>query len=569
MSKIVYICYRKLKSSVAIKKRLHEISKRILPDNITPTLPHIIDQNGILVGIFNFSRAVMVNDCSICLGYIFGQEDWQTIRQGYPDGTYALFRGDHKFIEVITDVVASRTIWYYMNHDIFIASTSQRAIVLILGNFEFNENVIPWILSSGTIGFDNSWDRRINRVPGDSSLLLDRMSWKLTTHSNKVEYTQIQANDKNHENALRQAIEESMASIKLNLNQWVLPLSGGYDSRCILCFMKEKTGLKTITWGLKKSIHDKMSDTFIAKKLASYFNLENTFYELDIRNQSLEKIFNRFFVCGEGRIDHISGYIDGFNIWKNLYEMGIKGIIRGDNGMGWKRVYSDFDVRNTIEIPMCSDFANLANLLSSGDFRQNFPEALLKRIDESREAWRDRLHHQFRIPIVLAALNDLKAPYVEIINPLLTKRIINQVRKLPDHLRTEKMLHKNITLLISPKIPFAKKSAMPLYENILQSFQVVNFLKDQLSSNYVNSMFPKSLINFVSKKIAWSNSPKNTQRYTKKIKSYLPNWVKSRYRSVAKPEKNINVLAFRIFMISQMKKIFNEDIKSLKKRIQL
>jgi hypothetical protein len=563
MSKIIYIYHRNPKSTVDIKKRLHAISKRILPDNITPAPSHIIEKNGIVVGIFNPSEAVNIIGCSVCLGNIVGTKEWQLPRQGHPDGTYALFRSDDNYIEVLTDMCATRTIWYYMDDDIFIASTSQRAIVLMLGNFEFNEDVIPWVLSSGTIGFDNSWDSRISRVFGDSSLLLDRKSWELTSHTNDIVFNHINRTETEHEEALKGAIEDSVGNLNLNFNDWVLPLSGGYDSRAILCFIKNKTGLKTITWGLREAVYDDKNDAYIAKRLASYFNLPNTYYELDTTKESIEKIFDRFIICGEGRIDHVSGYIDGFHLWKTLYEQGIKGIIRGDNGMGWKRGFSDFDVRNTIEIPTCSDFTNLANLVSSGDFKQNFPDILLQRKDETWEAWRDRLHHQYRIPIVLAALSDLKVSYVELINPLLTKKIIGQVRKLPDYLRTDKTLHKNISLSVSPKIALAAKSAVPSSENILKSKQVVDFLKDYLSSDYVTSMFPKSLMNTVFIKIKALDSSKNIKSYSNKIKAFVPKRLKSKYRTVAKPEKNSNVLAFRIYLISRMKKIISEDIQNL------
>jgi hypothetical protein len=173
------------------------------------------------------------------------------------------------------------------------------------------------------------------------------------------------------------------------------------------------------------------------------------------------------------------------------------------------------------------------------------------------------LYQQFRIPVVLAALTDLKAPYVELINPLLTKRIIDQVRKLPDHLRTDKMLFKNIILTISPKIRFAKNVAIAPPEDILKSKQVLTLLRDELSSSHVNSFLPKEFINSVLRKIATIDDSRNTRRYTKYIKSHMPKWLKSKIRTVAKPEKQSIVLSFRVYMISQMKKIIREDILNL------
>ena len=54
---------------------------------------------------------------------------------GIPDGSYALFRSDENKVELITDVVGSRTIWYVRTEDAFIASTSQRAIIFFSSGF--------------------------------------------------------------------------------------------------------------------------------------------------------------------------------------------------------------------------------------------------------------------------------------------------------------------------------------------------------------------------------------------------------------------------------------------------
>ena len=87
-----------------------------------------------------------------------------------------------------------------------------------------------------------------------------------------------------------------------------MPLSGGYDSRIILYFLKNCKGLKTITWGTKASQTIAESDSSISKKLADYFNFDNKFYELELKLNDIEKIFEKFISFGEGRIDHISGY---------------------------------------------------------------------------------------------------------------------------------------------------------------------------------------------------------------------------------------------------------------------
>src|SRR5690606_29608884 len=151
-----------------------------------------------------------------------------------PDGSYALFRGSEDLIELVSDAAGSRSIWYYQDEQRFIASTSQRAIVGLLRSFSFNKKVLPWILSTGGLGPDNSWDTRIQLVPPDSIFTLDRNTWKTSIQSNPVKFEPLEVSDKEHEKLLLDALEDTFRSLKINYSNWVLPLSGGYDSRSIV-----------------------------------------------------------------------------------------------------------------------------------------------------------------------------------------------------------------------------------------------------------------------------------------------------------------------------------------------
>jgi hypothetical protein len=538
-----------------------------MPDNITALPPKIVDNQGIIFGIFNPSDSILVKDSSVCLGSIFGQAtEWWEPMQEYPDGSFALFRGNSRYVEVLSDVVASRTIWYFKDKDIFIASTSQRAIIFFLKSFQFNEDVIPWLLSTGSLGPSHAWDRRIKCLDGDSSIILDRSSWTLTTKVNDCSFSPLEISDRESYHLLRQALRETFDSIKLDYSKWTLPLSGGFDSRGILCLLKDMDELKTITWGLNSSLFEKTNDAYIARSLASFFSLQHEYYETNISNEPLEPIFNRFLVCGEGRIDHISGYMDGFEIWRTLFERGIHGIIRGDEGFGWISVSSPLDVRRGLGMSLWSDFPNLRKLEEFGFTQQALSGNLSQKQDESLELWRDRLYHQFRIPVILAALNDLKLPYVEIMNPLLSRRIIYQVRRLPDHLRTDKILYKRIVRSLSPDIDFAKYQAIEMPENILKTKQCVDFLREELASSYVDTIIPRAFTCYVMAHLKiFDNGNRKERRNIKAIvQPYVPLWITNKARNTfVKLRMDFNILAFRVYMICRMNKILAEDAESL------
>ena len=253
---------------------------------------------------------------------------------GIPDGSYALFRSDENKVELITDVVGSRTIWYVRMEDAFIASTSQRAIIFFLQDFQPNEEAFSWMLSSGTLGPGLSWDKRIHSLEGNARLILDRSSWEIEIKKEKVIYEPVDLPDEEHEVRLKKAMEETFDNLSLDFSKWILPLSGGFDSRAILLMLKNRQGLKAVTWGLESSLRDKRNDAYVARALAKHYNIDHYYFHTDISDEPIEEIFRRFLVAGEGRIDHISGYMDGFRIWKHLYESGYHGIIRGDMAFG-------------------------------------------------------------------------------------------------------------------------------------------------------------------------------------------------------------------------------------------
>jgi hypothetical protein len=560
MSKILYACFKDSKYNTFSANNIKLLSKRLEPDNISFSPPKILENKGVVVAIFNPNDSINIHGTSICLGNMINRDShWWKPMTRVPDGSYALFRSNHKDIEVISDMVASRTIWYYHDENIFISSTSQRAIVFFLKSFKFNRLIIPWMLATGTLGPDHSWDSRIKILRGDSSIFLERSSWRLTVKSQKCNFNPLKRSEKQHQKELKCALNDTFEAINLDYSRWVLLLSGGYDSRGILCMLKKVNDLKCITWGLECSQFDKRNDAFIAQKLANDFGIQYKYYLTETSDEPIEKILNRFLVSGEGRIDHISGYMDGFKIWKKLFEEGINGVIRGDHGFGYLPVSSELDVR-LLTIPLLSDFVNLNRIQEFGINEQYVPHWLNKKDGESLELWRDRLYHQYIIPFVLAALNDLKLSYVEIINPLLTKRILSVVRNIPDELRTNKKLFKKIVDDIGPNISYAGHPATDSVENILRNKNVIDEIHKELRAEYAKSILPSEFINFILEQN--HNTISSTTTLRSFIKPLVPSKLRSRIKNTfAKPHMDLNKLAFRAYIICVLNRILTTDAK--------
>jgi len=568
MSKLIYICAKdNLPSSV--EKRLQDICINLAPDNIAPPAPKIVISENIAYGVMNPASSTSVSGTSILLGQLFEENtEWADPFKGPLDGSYALFRHGKEQFEIVSDPAGSRTIWYFLDKDVFIASTSQRAITMFIGNFQFNEKVIPWMLSTGSLGPSLSWDKRIERVPPDSSIILNKKEWSLTKKENPIEFTLREDSDDQHEQLLRESLVSTFESLHLDFSSWVLPLSGGYDSRSMLCLFRD-TGkniehLRTITWGLEASLHTKGTDAYVARELANTISVSHKYFHTDLPEGSIEKIVNRFILLGEGRIDHLSGYMDGFEIWKTLFKEGIQGIIRGDEGFGWGKVSSPLVVRYSTGCALCSDFSNLKNYQDFGLVTQEMPPNLIQREGETLAQWRDRLYHEFRLPTILSSLSDLKLPYVEVINPLLSRKILQQVRQGPDHLRTEKILFKKIVTSLSPEVDIAASGAIESPVNILMQKQFVNLLKQELSSKNAMSIFPDDFLDYVSEGIRTREQEKTTGIGLFSLKEFLkrilPRYIKNIIRdNISLPIVNPNILAFRVFLTSRMNAILNDD----------
>ncbi|MBA7489515.1 hypothetical protein ES702_00049 [subsurface metagenome] len=58
MAKIVFICFRDCKQNPYSRKEIEILSNRLMPDNISPTPPLMINNNGVLIGMFNPRRDV-------------------------------------------------------------------------------------------------------------------------------------------------------------------------------------------------------------------------------------------------------------------------------------------------------------------------------------------------------------------------------------------------------------------------------------------------------------------------------------------------------------------------------
>lgn len=466
MAKFVLVCMRGGVEPPAA--RIARACSRIVPDHLEPTPPLVVSRPGLTLAVVGPPADLPVHDASLCLGRLLGPSDrWWIPGSPVPDGSFALVRADADRVELATDAVASRSVFFAATDGVFVASTSQRAIVAVLGGFRLDPGAVSWMISSGSLGPGGSWDARVRRMGADERVVLDRARWKVTSHRRPIVFEPSDRREEEHAERLRAAVLSTVDAVDVSGGGWRLPLSGGYDSRLLLLRLSRRQPIPCITWGTPAALEDEGSDAHVARRLAGHAGVAHAYYPLDGAAQPVETILERFLVNGEGCVDHLSGYLDGFDLWRRLHADAVRGVVRGDEGFGWAPASTETDARRVAGATMLTDLYGARRLDALGLAEQRWPADLARTSGESIATWRDRLYHAFRIPVILASLSDLKASYVEIVNPFLARPVLEIVRTLPDALRTEKRLFRRLVDSLGPPIPYAARPAIPAVETFV------------------------------------------------------------------------------------------------------
>jgi hypothetical protein len=564
MAKIIYIALRDPDAMTDFPKRMEILSRRICPDNIIPNPPAIIKNPGIYAGVLNPTSPLLTKDASLCLGVpIMAPDDWWKPGGGDPDGSYSLFRSDENYVELGTDIAASRTMWYVFTDRFLAASNSQRALVSFLGDFQPNRSSFTWLLATGVLGPNCSWDVRINCLEADSHLLLNRKAWSLSHRTRINEYRPLNLAPSEHKARLRGVVEEVFHQIHFDPSHWVLALSGGLDSRGILSFLDKTQVPDTISWGVSSALNNPNSDTEIAKRVAEFFHIPHSIFQLDMETiETGETILNRFVALGEGRMDYMHGYMEGFSIRKELFEKGVWGIIRGDELMGRPKMYTDHQALARNNIHLFSEFDNLPDQRRYDLPEQRIPEKYHRKPDETLSAWEYRIHRTVRMPTAVAAWCEIKTGYSEVMNPLLSRKVDAVFQSIPSVLTQDKQLFREIVLERTPGLPVASSISIASIEDIFRKPRFLEPVLDELASERIKNHLSPDLIRFIMGKIERdgkevSNSFSATLK--QRIKRTFPQILAISSRIPRKEHMDINKLAFRAFIISKTCQMLAED----------
>jgi hypothetical protein len=262
-------------------------------------------------------------------------------------------------------------------------------------------------------------------------------------------------------------------------------------------------------------------------------------------------------------------------MWAHLANSGVDGIIRGDEafgGFGWSPVRSERDVRLGLGLGLLSDVPSTAWLSNAELIEQQFPISFARFRGESLETWRSRLYQEYRVPVALSALNETKSAFVEIVNPLQFRRIVEIVRGLPDHLRTDKYLLIDLVKRISPDVPYANIREGDQLLGVLRRTGTIAFLKRELQSEAARSVMSRAILDGIVERLPNIDAESldrhhplvYSQQVVKWARAKLPAALKRRLkRFISVPPLDSCLLAFRAWIVVRIHLLLEEDAKAL------
>lgn len=484
MSNLIYACWRQAPQTPP-RDILSQAAERIRPAGLQGHDLRISASGLAGLCLTGPIGAAALSGMSAHTGVFAGpHEGWERIGASVPEGSFALIRSDDEAAELCMDFAGSRTLWYAWTDDRFFASTSQRALACLLGGLDLDRQAFAWFLSSGSLGPSAAWDKRVRRLPAGARLSLDRRQWTLRLQEGARIAFDAQAMDREQGAAtLGAALRRAIHACDFASARWALPLSGGYDCRYILATLHEAGQRpRTVTWGMAASLRQPGNDAFVAKALAERLGLQHDYLLTDPSEEAPQAVADRFLEASGGTTDQLFPYLDGLKLWRTLAGQGVDGIIRGDEGFGWIPVRSEVHARASVGLVRLEDFMEPAMAEEAADGVQAMPEDLARRPGESIPAYRDRLYHGFRIPVGLAALTDVKTPFVEVASPLLARSVLETVRTMPDTLRTDKAVFRLIAKAAGPALPYATTSADDDRHGYLRSEAYTRWFQEELEN---------------------------------------------------------------------------------------
>lgn len=568
MARVVLLCRRDRNAELADELRgVAALARRLTPDGIEPAAPYVFCSDGRLLMVVNPAPTSFVRDGSVAVGWLVKpDEDWWRPGAAVPEGGFGLFRSDPDAVELVADALGTRTLWYALTDELFVAATCQRSVVAGLRSFEPDPTVCPWVLSTGRLPVGRSWDRRIRPVPSGGRVYLDRHTWRLSHRREPAPCDPIRPSYAEAERHYCEVVDSLFADLGLRPEEWAVSLSGGVDSRAVVAHLPEAGDCHAFTYAAADRPAPPDSDVVIAAQVAARFGMDHAVLPLRSDRLPAEEVLRQFVTAGEGRTDELAGYVDGFAVWRSVRERGVARVLRGDLALYSHAVATELDLRRELGLLRLDEYRGMPAAEALGLAEQTEPEITRRLPGESLADQRERLWGEVSVPTQFAALTALKAGHVEVFSPLQCRRIAAVARSLPPVLRTGKPLMRRVAAARCPGIPVARRGNLPSTAAVLRTPPMRRALHEGLSSPGAPDALPEPVRALALAAVARDDatSAERAARWRSWIRRAVPDRVWTRLKAL-KPAPVLDpiLFAFRAWMIVEVHLLLAADATTM------
>lgn len=580
MAQYIFIKNRKESDREATLNRLRNVCQLLTPEKIKDYSEDTIEawpnSQGSFYAIQNSKYVDKVLKDTLVIGLIDNVNEAKQNISSTSDGSYAVITDDDYDITFFTDQFGSRTLWYYIDSDSIIISTSQRAIVALKQSFTLNQEAITWFLSSGCQGPFISWDKDIQQAQPHLEYKFDTSSWNLVYEQKPdMELPKSGSTTWNEYLTLyKDTVKSSLDHIIKLENEYkvLLPLSGGFDSRLLFGLISNSsllTKIKLINWGVKQD-QGMFDDKKAALRIAQYYNknILNTYLPKEVDN--IDDILDSFVKACDGRIDHFNAFTDNFKIWEDIVKAEYPFIIRGDIPYTEGLDANNIQARSHLGLNLLSDYRNILNFDQYMPLQKGFN--IERSHNESLIRWRDRLYPQWRVPMVISAFSHQISAYTENRAPMMNWSLYKLYMGLPDRRKGNKthivkLWRKYDKSGVATNAAPSLNSMSSYFEDSKGIAYLINELKRIEEINLISTSLIKDIEKFL---LNYNKQSTTSNKYIASLKRKSISWISDSLplpiKAKLKARKLISIsevtMAYRIVMIDKTINMFQLDSKS-------
>lgn len=572
-----YIFVKTRKAEDDIIDALSKVCNHLTPNEIKEQSQNFVDicndSSGTYYAIQNSDGVALEKNGALIIGWV---DEIQNVYDENSDikvnGSYAIIKHQKSEISFFCDQFGSRTLWYYLDEDKLIVSTSQRAIIALKKSYNLNEECIAWYLSSGSQGPFISWDQDIVHVDPKLKYIFNVHNWSMGIKEKNLELTKSGVVSTSEFN--KYFVERIQTNITKNLknnskNKTLLPISGGFDSRLLLGiikFLKLDESVDLVNWGVDQNLYD---DKKAAVEISKSYKKRLLSFFLPKKIVDFNKVLDSFVERSEGRIDHFNAFADDFDLWREIKEKNYTTVIRGDIPYPTGLHLNTIQARQKIGLERLEDYSNF----DSADFDQY--KILQRQCNISRHSresyirWRDRLYISWRVPLVLSSFTQLICPYTENIVPMMDWEVFNKYMGISDKNKGNKLhVYKawkeyDCTGVPCKALPSLQHMDMYFYEESGKTYLIEQLELISQSNNFLNIFSSKVVQEIKSMSLPVKTRRTLLMKIKRILSKSLPAYLKF-YLKAKQPMRISHItVAYRLILINKILKMYEKDARFL------